>query len=145
VVLAYDDSDGWYDHQPSPIVNASHTGDDALNGPSECTHTPSGGTTAMLDGFGDRCGYGPRLPLLVLSPYAKSNAVDHRVTDQSSVLRFVEDNWLGGARIDGSYDHLAGSLDGMFDWRRPSTRPLILDPATGAPAVGRQPARQPGE
>ncbi len=134
VVLAYDDSDGWYDHQPSPIVNSSSTGDDALNGPAACNHTPAGASTDMLDGFQDRCGYGPRLPLLVLSPYAKRNTVDHTVTDQTSVLRFVEDNWLGGERIAGSYDHLAGSLDGMFQWRKPSRKPLFLDPASGARA-----------
>jgi phospholipase C len=133
VVVAYDDSDGWYDHQPSPIVNASSYHDDALNGPSECRSTSAGGTTAMLDGFQDRCGYGPRLPLLVMSPYAKSNVVDHSVTDQSSVLRFIEDNWLGGARIDGSYDRLAGSLSGMFNFHKPVDRPLILDPQSGAP------------
>ena len=134
MVLAYDDSDGWYDHQASPVTNASTSGDDALNGPGECTHTRAGGTTAMLDGFEERCGYGPRLPLLVLSPFAKRNAVDHTVTDQSSILRFVEDNWLGGERIRGSYDRLAGSLDGMFSWQRPVSRPLFLDPATGAPS-----------
>ena len=133
VVLAYDDSDGWYDHQPSPIVNASKYADDALNGPSECTGTPAGSTASMLDGFQDRCGYGPRLPLLVLSPYARRNAVDHQVTDQTSILRFVEDNWLGGSRIDGSYDRLAGSLDGMLDYRHPVDKPLLLDPRTGAP------------
>jgi len=43
-----------------------------------------------------RCGYGPRLPLLVISPWAKHNFVDHRVTDQSSIIRFIEDNWLNG-------------------------------------------------
>jgi phospholipase C len=61
--------------------------DDALNGPGQCTGTPAGGRTAMLDGYQDRCGYGPRLPLLVLSPYARSNTVDHAVTDQTSILR----------------------------------------------------------
>ena len=134
VVLAYDDSDGWYDHQPAPIVNASTTADDALNGDGQCTHTRAGGTADLLDEFGDRCGYGPRLPLLVLSPYAKTNAVDHRLTDQSSVLRFIEDNWLNRQRITGSYDRLAGSLNGLFHWNKPVDTPLILDPATGAPA-----------
>ena len=128
VVIAYDDSDGWYDHQPSPIVNASSYHDDALNGPSVCTHTPAGGTTSMLDGYQDRCGYGPRLPLLVLSPYARQNVVDHSVTDQTSVLRFIEDNWLDGQRIDGSYDHLAGSLGSMFNFHHADDRPLILAP-----------------
>ena len=134
VVLAYDDSDGWYDHQPSPIVNASHYTDDALNGPGRCTSTPAGGTDHMLDGYQDRCGYGPRLPLLVVSPYARTNTVDHRLTDQSSILRFIEDNWLGSRRISGSFDHIAGSLTGLLDFRHPSNGRLILDPATGARA-----------
>ncbi|HEX2894918.1 MAG TPA: alkaline phosphatase family protein, partial [Marmoricola sp.] len=119
VVIAYDDSDGWYDHQPSPIVNASFYHDDALNGPGQCTSTPAGGTTKMLDGYSDRCGYGPRLPLLVLSPYAKRNYVDHTMTDQTSPLRFIEDNWLGGERIDGSFDRIAGSITSMLDFRKP--------------------------
>ena len=55
------------------------------------------------------------------------------MTDQSSVLRFIEDNWLGKERIDGSYDQLAGSLNGLFDWHHePSAGRLFLDPATGA-------------
>ncbi len=136
VVVSYDDSDGWYDHQPSPVVNASHYSDDALDGPAQCTDAGNGGTTTTLDGFQDRCGYGPRLPLLVLSPYAKRNYVDHAVTDQSSILRLVEDNWLGGARISGSFDRLAGSLDGMFDFGHPVNGRLYLDPATGAPSAG---------
>jgi phospholipase C len=136
VVIAYDDSDGWYDHQPSPIVNASTYADDALNGPGQCTGTPAGGTTAMLDGYQDRCGYGPRLPLLVLSPYARSNTVDHAVTDQTSILRFVEDNWLGGRRIAGSFDSLAGGLGGLLDCSHANPATLLLDPATGAPVHG---------
>ena len=65
----------------------------------------------------------------------RTNYVDHTLTDQTSILRFVEDNWLGGQRIgDGSFDALAGPLDGMFDWRHPTKQRLLLDPATGAPA-----------
>lgn len=81
-----------------------------------------------------RCGYGPWLPLLVVSPYAKHNFVDHSVTDQSSIIKFVEDNWLEGKRIgQGSYDALASSLYEMFDfWQRPTAK-LILDPSTGNP------------
>jgi hypothetical protein len=56
--------------------------------------------------------------------------------DQTSITRFIEDNWLGGERIDGgSFDVLAGSLTGMFGWRDPQFRPLILDPATGEPVA----------
>ena len=68
-----------------------------------------------------RCGYGPRLPLLVISPWAKVNYVDHAVTDQSSVPHFIEDNWLKGKRIGhGSFDTYSGNLNGMFDLRRQS-------------------------
>jgi phospholipase C len=127
VVIAYDDSDGWYDHVPPPIVNPSATGHDALTEPGRCGHG------APLGGHPDRCGYGPRLPLLVLSPYARRNAVDHTLTDQTSVLRFIEDNWAL-PRVDGSsYDRIAGDLGGLFDWRHPDRTPLLLDPRTGQP------------
>ena len=130
VVVAYDDSDGWYDHQLGPIVNQSNDpAVDALTG-SSCGTNPAN----MLAGFADRCGYGPRLPLLVISPFARTNFVDHTVTDQSSVLRFIEDNWKTGSIGNGSFDALAGSITGMFDFsshRDQSDRPLFLDPTTG--------------
>ena len=39
----------------------------------------------------------PRLPLLVISPFAKVNFVDGTFTDQTSIVQFIEDNWLGGS------------------------------------------------
>jgi phospholipase C len=135
VVIAYDDSDGWYDHQMSPIVNSSKTAEDALSGPGACgtgaTALPgvASGTTHAQG----RCGYGPRLPLLVISPWARRNFVDHTITDQSSIIHFIEDNWLGGKRIgQGSFDSIANSLVQMFDFNQdPSQRRLFLDPTTG--------------
>ena len=54
------------------------------------------------------------------------------LTDQTSILRFIEDNWLGGERISTiSFDRIAGSLDDMFDFAAPRMRRLLLDPATG--------------
>jgi phospholipase C len=50
---------------------------------------------------------------------AKTNYVDHSVTDQTSILRFIEDNWLDGQRITGSFDALAGKLNVMFNFRTP--------------------------
>ncbi len=133
VIIAYDDSDGWYDHQMGPIVNQSQTAADALTAPGQCGSSANtalaGVSVAHAQG---RCGYGPRLPLLVISPYAKGNYVDHTVTDQSSILRFIEDNWLGGQRITGSFDALAGTLNGMFDFKSPSNSgEYLLDPITG--------------
>ena len=135
VVIVYDDSDGWYDHQMGPIVNTSTGPADALTGPNACgtaaTALP-GLNPANAHALG-RCGYGPRLPLLVVSPWARQNFVDHTVTDQTSILRFVEDNWLGGQRIgQGSYDALANSITQMFDFHdRRNSRRLFLDPSTG--------------
>ncbi|GAA3517689.1 phospholipase C [Actinocatenispora rupis] len=124
VVLAYDDSDGWYDHVMPPIVNGSQ---DAATDSAACRSKPAAG------GYNDRCGYGPRLPMLVLSPYAKRNHVDHARTDQTSILRFIEDNWRAGRIGDHSYDAAAGPLGGMFDFRHaPDSTPLLLDPGTGA-------------
>lgn len=80
IVIAYDDSDGWYDHQMSPIVNDSQSPQDALSGDGQC------GTRPPLGGYQDRCGYGPRQPLMMISPYSKVNAVDHQITDQTSIL-----------------------------------------------------------
>jgi phospholipase C len=124
VFIAYDDSDGWYDHAMPPIVSQSQTVRDGLTGEGLC------GTSPSLHGYGGRCGYGPRLPLLVVSPWARRNFVDHSTTDQSSLLRFVEDNWSLG-RLDGSSDDLAGPVNGMFDFEHRRSDRLFLDPSTG--------------
>jgi hypothetical protein len=59
--------------------------------------------------------------------------VDHSVTDQTSILKFIVDNWGTGRVGDHSFDERAGSVQPMFDWRaHPDTRPVILDPASRA-------------
>jgi phospholipase C len=92
-----------------------------------------------MGGYQDRCGYGPRLPLLVISPFAKTNYVDHSTTDQSSVLRFVEDNWNTGRVGNASFDTKAGSLENLFSFDHSTgagSRTLLLDPSTGQPIRG---------
>jgi phospholipase C len=93
--------------------------------------------SAPLAGQSGRCGYGPRLPLLVISPFAKQNFVDHALTDQGSITKFIEDNWKL-SRIDGSFDAIAGSLTTMFDFRQHGhgNSKLYLDPITGQPVGG---------
>jgi phospholipase C len=138
VIIAYDDSDGWYDHQMPPIVNQSSTSADMVTATGACgsgTGALPGVATGTAHAQG-RCGYGPRLPLMVISPYAKQNFVDHTVTDQSSIIRFVEDNWLNGQRIgQGSFDAIAGPLDYMFDFEAaPNTTAFTLSENSGLPA-----------
>jgi phospholipase C len=136
VVITYDDSDGWYDHQLGPIVNQSNGTTDALTGANACgtgnnalPGVASGNTHAT-----GRCGYGPRLPLLVISPYAIPNFINHSVTDQTSVIHFIEDNWLGGERIgQGSFDALSGSIDNMLNFTQTPNPTLILNPLSGEP------------
>ena len=137
VVILYDDSDGWYDHQMSPIVNQSTGPADDLTGPNACG-TASNSLPGVDSGNNHalgRCGYGPRQPFIVISPWALENAVDHTVTDQTSVIRFIEDNWLSGQRIgQGSFDALASSITQMFDFsRRRNDGYLFLNPSTGEP------------
>lgn len=56
------------------------------------------------------------------------------LTDQTSILRFIQDNWLGGQRISAiSFDTVSGSPDDLFDFTRPKMRRLRLDHATGLP------------
>jgi phospholipase C len=135
VVIMYDDSDGWYDHQMGPIVNTSTGPADALTGPGACgtAATALPGLNPLSAHALGRCGYGPRLPLLVISPYARQNFVDHTVTDQSSIIRFVEDNWLSGQRIgSGSFDGIANSITQMFNFNKVrSNGVLFLSPTTG--------------
>jgi phospholipase C len=141
VVILYDDSDGWYDHQMGPVVNQSMGPADALTGPNLCGNAA---TTLALPGIDPanthalgRCGYGVRQPLLVISPWALENFVDHSVTDQTSVIHFIEDNWLAGQRIGGgSFDAVGNSISQMFDFshiRLDGT--LILSPRTGEPIL----------
>jgi phospholipase C len=138
IVITWDDSDGWYDHQFGPLVNQSTGTADALTGPGLCGSGAielPGYTTSNPHALG-RCGYGPRIPLLVISPFANENFVNHSATDFSSVVRFIEDNWLSGQRIQGSFDAIAGTLDNMFNFTRTTgsaNRTLILNPSTGQP------------
>ena len=78
--------------------------------------------------------------MLVISPWTRDNYVSNKLTNTASVVTFIEDNWLGGERIPGSFDATSGSLDaGRRPARlqhRPHFRPLILNPTTGAVVSG---------
>lgn len=128
VVIMYDDSDGWYDHVMPPIINySSDPVNDALLGAGGMCGNSSSGD------YQDRCGYGPRQPLLIVSPWSKQNYIDHQITDQSSALKFIEENWNLGTIGDQSFDSKAGSLLNMFDFKHgPRMEPLILDQMTGS-------------
>ena len=151
VFVNYDDSDGWYDHAYSGVTNPSLSPADNLTNTTFTGDTsgqcgPKPQTTAPLAGEQGRCGFGPRLPMLVVSPFVRQNTVDHNLSDQASILNFVEYNWrLPG--IPGSADQVLAKTDrservpfdlaGLFDFRHPNGQRLILSPVTGQPAPGR--------
>ena len=128
IVLTYDDSDGWYDHVAPTLTNGS---DNSSIDTTMCENTPvTVGTTS------GRCGSSQRLPMIVISPWTQINDVSNDLTDTTSVVKFIENNWLRGERIPGSFDATSGSLDapgGLLDFNvKPHVTPLILNPTTGA-------------
>jgi phospholipase C len=144
IIIAYDDSDGWYDHL-TDILNGSQTSSDA----AICNNTLTGSAApaATLPGPNSnglpvqgRCGKGPRLPLLVISPWVKKNYIDNTPTEQASIPRFIEDVFLGSTRIGtGSFDATAGSIMNMFNFTStvpPNPNVVLLSPTTGAVTTG---------
>jgi phospholipase C len=140
IIIAYDDSDGWYDHVTGPVVSPSDVtiagqpnAYDNYAGVGNCGKPVAGAQQA-------RCGHGPRLPLLVISPWANPNSVDHTATNQASIIKFVEYNWNLGF-IDGptpppsgqgSFDRYSGSLHGMFNFKAPPSFEPVLLTCSGA-------------
>ncbi|HEX3454979.1 MAG TPA: alkaline phosphatase family protein [Gaiellaceae bacterium] len=146
VVVAYDDSDGWYDHVYSGVTNPSASvADNLTNSVLKLAAGTSGLCGAETPAFQPlareqgRCGFGPRQPFLVISPCAASDTVDHNVSDLASVPNFIEYNWHLPS-IAGSFDQaLAGTdksekvafdLAGLFDLKC-RTDAVKLDPNTG--------------
>jgi phospholipase C len=135
VILTYDDSDGWYDHRFASVLNASFDPTaDQLTGVGQCTG-PNAKAALGVNGkpVNGRCGPGTRVPFILISPWAKTNYVDGTLITQASVVRFIEDNWLGGKRIgQGSDDANTGSIMSMFNFAGGGKNPpLYLDTSTG--------------
>ena len=89
----------------------------------------------------DRNGYGIRVPGLLISPWAKAGTIDHQTLSFDAYLKFIEDLFLGGQRLnprtDGRPDSrstvrenaaILGDLRNEFDFTQPPLPPLILDP-----------------
>jgi phospholipase C len=131
VIVAYDDSDGWYDHAYATPTSASYSSADELNGAGVCgTGTQPNGVNGLP--VNGRCGPGVRTPFMVISHFAKKNYVSHVAITQASIAKFIEDNWLGGARLGGgAFDDSTGSIMDMFDFSNPKAPKLFLDPKTG--------------
>jgi phospholipase C len=103
--ITYDEHGGYYDHVPPP---AAVTPDD----------TPPMLGPADVPGAYDRLGF--RVPLVVVSPWAKKGYVSGVVQDHTSILRFVERKWNLGAMT--RRDAKANDMTDYFDFRRAAFR-----------------------
>jgi phospholipase C len=98
----------------------------------------------------DVSGYGLRVPSIVISPYAKQGYVDHQTLSQDAYLKFIEDDFLGGARLNPATDGrpdprpgvredetILGNLALDFDFSQVPRKPLLLptNPQTDSPSI----------
>ncbi len=98
----------------------------------------------------DQNGYGLRVPAMVISPYAKQGYVDHQVLSSDAYLKFIEDDFLGGSRLnpktDGRWDprpdvredeKILGNMANDFDFNQAPRAPVLLptNPPTDSPSV----------
>src|SRR5207244_888051 len=87
----------------------------------------------------DENGYGLRVPGLVVSPFARQGFVDHQVLSFDAYLKFIEDDFLSGQRLDPKTDgrpdprpdvreraKILGDLRKDFDFSQAPRRPLLL-------------------
>ncbi|RNI23322.1 phospholipase [Flexivirga caeni] len=121
IVVTYDDSDGWYDHRSSRVLTGAH--DPALNEPMCKKVKEPAGRTGAQD---DRCGPGPRLPFVVISPYSKVNYIGHAPLEQASIIKFIEQNWRLPELRNGSFDARAHSFASLLDFCRPEASRVLL-------------------
>jgi len=124
IVVTWDGSGGWYDHVVPPKSTPS-------NDPANdyfCGHP-----TSLEMVYADRCGYGSRVPLLIISPWAKSNFVDGTLGDYTSILSFIENNWGLGRFGGNAVDWRAGTLMSMLNFNQSPVPALYLSNKTGLP------------
>jgi phospholipase C len=98
----------------------------------------------------DRNGYGLRVPAMVISPYARKGYIDHQTLSSDAYLKFIEDDFLGGARLDPTTDGRAdprpdvrenspdlGTMTQDFTFSEPPRPPVLLatNPPTDSPTI----------
>jgi len=86
VLLTYDEAGGWFDHVAPP-------------------------PTSAVDGQP----YGARVPLLAIGPFARTNFVSHVTMEHSSIVKFIEWNWLGATGQLGARDAVVANIGSLLD------------------------------
>lgn len=108
IFITYDENDGYFDHVPAPIP--------PLDGYGKHNLTKANGQPIDLDDEiyeSEPIGLGPRVPMLVVSPWSKGGRVSSRLSDHTSIIRFLE-TWLVAKGHQASDVHCAN----ISAWRR---------------------------
>ncbi|MFJ6348761.1 phosphocholine-specific phospholipase C [Streptomyces sp. NPDC092046] len=152
--ITYDENDGFFDHVVPPYAPGS-----AAQGLST--------TPTTLDYFGGKVGYaagpyglGPRVPMLVVSPWSTGGYTCSETFDHTSIIRFMESRFgVQEPHITPWRRAVCGDLTSAFDFTRTNTQSAQLPPTAGyyppdknrhsdflatAPAVGTMPRQEPG-
>jgi phospholipase C len=98
----------------------------------------------------DANGYGLRVPSITISPYARKGFIDHQTLSSDAYLKFIEDDFLGGARLDPKTDRrpdprphvredepMLGNMDQDFNFNQSPRSPVLLaiNPPTDSPFI----------
>jgi phospholipase C len=128
---------GLSDHPPESICEGENWLVEQLNALGRSEYWDSTAVVLTWDDFGgfydhvppphvDIYGLGPRVPAIVISPYARRGVVDHDLMEFSSVLRFIERLFRLPALTE--HDRRADDMMDAFDFTRKPRPPLILEP-----------------
>ncbi len=122
-ILNYDENDGFFDHMPPPIPPlGAAPGKSTVSTESENYH-------------GEPVGLGPRVPMIVVSPWTKGGYVNSQVFDHTSVIRFLEARFgVQEPQITPWRRAVCGDLTSIFDFRTPDRAPPALPDASALPA-----------
>ena len=122
-ILNYDENDGFFDHVPPPIPAVG-----AAPGKSTVD-------LAHENYHGEPVGLGPRVPMIVVSPWTKGGWVNSEVFDHTSVIRFLEARFgVMEPQISPWRRAVCGDLTSVFDFKTPNGSAFALPDASGLPA-----------
>ncbi|MDX3573509.1 phosphocholine-specific phospholipase C, partial [Streptomyces sp. ID05-47C] len=124
--VTYDENDGFFDHLVPPLPPAS----DAQG------RSTVDVTLDLYPGAANRVagpyGLGPRVPMLVVSPWSKGGYVCSETLDHTSVIRFMERRFgVHEPNISPWRRAVCGDLTGAFDFSRKDTAPVALPDTDG--------------
>ena len=126
-ILNYDENDGFFDHVPPPLP---------------ATGAALGKSSVKTDGedfHGEPVGLGPRVPMIVVSPWTKGGFVNSQTFDHTSVIRFLEARFgVPEPQISPWRRTVCGDLTSAFDFATPNRKRPALPNVSHRPALAQE-------